>query len=389
MKIGVNGRFLTQPYTGIGQYTLHLFGAISGLAPENEIVFFVNKPVDFDFSKNTEIAVIKELPFLPRGLRKTFWEQIQVPRAMKKKNTDIAFFPYPSNPWRKMKIPTVLTVHDVIPWTLKDYRRSFLTRLYQDRAKNAFKNADKIFTFSQCSKKDIADCCRIPPEKIEVAYNGLSPSFIRYFREATVKSLTKARNVLRKYGVNTTRPYFLYVGGYDNRKNVATILEAFLSKIAPRHEFDLVLAGGKSHNDKLYASFDLTKHGNLGNVESQKGKVLRTGFIDEDDLPVVYQFSFAFLNLSLKEGFNLPLVEAAFSGTPIVAADTSLNREIIGDYAVYTPPKDPQKLAGIMEKLIENGSYRQKQKEKMRSYKCPYDWDKTAKQILTSLSKLS
>jgi glycosyltransferase involved in cell wall biosynthesis len=380
MKIGVNGRFLNKTYTGVGQYTLYLFQALARQDPENKIVIFVNKPVFIDFPKNVELVVIKERPLILPGLKKTFWEQVQIPLALKKNKVDAAFFPYPSNPWRKMKIPAALTVHDVIPWTLEAYRKSFLTRLYQNRAKNAVKNAAKIFTVSHCSKDDIIKCCNISPDRIEVVYNGLSPVFS--------KSYGRPEPYLQKYGIDITQPYLLYIGGYDKRKNVATIIDTFYSDIATKFEVNLVLAGDKLHNNKLYSSFDLTKSKNLGNVEVQKGKVFRTGFIDEGDLPAIYQSSFAFLNLSEKEGFNLPLIEAAASKTPIITADTSVNREIIGEYAIFIPPKDNNKLAEVINKLIRDDSYYQKQKEKMKSYECPYSWEKAAKQILTSLSKL-
>lgn len=380
MKIGINGRFLNKTYTGVGQYTLYLFQALAGCDPKNKVVFFVNKPVHIKFPKNVEIVVIKEWPLILPGLKKTFWEQVLLPRALKKTNVDVAFFPYPSNPWLKMKIPAAVTVHDVIPWTLKAYRKSFLTRLYQNRARNAVKKADQIFTVSHCSKDDIIKCCKISPDRIEVVYNGLSPVFN--------KPRIRPEPTLQRYGIDINQPYLLYIGGYDQRKNVAAIVDTFYSEIAPEFEVNLVLAGGKLFDNKLYSCFDLTKSQNLGNVEVQKGKVFRTGFIDEGDLPVIYQSSFAFLNLSEKEGFNLPLIEAAASGTPIITADTPINREVIGDYAIFVPSKSQKKLAEVLKKLIKDDSFYKKQKEKIKSYECSYSWEKAAKQILTSLAKL-
>ena len=123
------------------------------------------------------------------------------------------------------------------------------------------------------------------------------------------------------------RDYFLYVGGYDERKNVEMLVKAYLSDIAPEYDVNLVLAGGKSLDDRLYESFD-----NLTNMKNSTS-LTTTGFVDENDFPALYQSSFAFLNLSKKEGFNLPIIEALLSGqyqifiydAPKVSLNTTLN----------------------------------------------------------------
>jgi glycosyltransferase involved in cell wall biosynthesis len=383
MKVGVNARFLTKPFSGIGNYTRSVFMALAKQNPHDKFILVAPQPCDLPMPKNVEIVALPEKFPGTSGMKKTFWEQVQVPRFFLKQKVDLAHFPYPCNPWFGFKKPVVVTVHDVIPWVLPAYRKSFSTRIYQDRCKNAVKKANIILTVSEASKKEISKICRVPLEKIFVTYNATARDFL-------IKApSSESKNILDKYGIDQQIPYFLYVGGYDDRKNVRMIIDVFLDKIAPNHRINLVLAGGKTLNANLYESFDyLTKCQRGVSLQAQEGKIKVTGFVDELDLPVLYQSSFAFLNLSKMEGFNLPLVEAAVSGVPVIASDIPVHREIAGSYALFTNPDDGNALGDLMKKLITDSDFYQEAKSKINKYKCPYSWEKTAEEINRIYKKL-
>jgi|GEM_PF-969104 len=416
MKIAINGRFLTKPHTGIGVYTRQLFSAFARLYPESEIVMFTpgdaqsgghgstgvdsnaaagNAPA-FNFPPNIKIVTVPEKFPGTGGMKKTFWEQVQVPAAIAKTNPDIAHFPYPSNPWRgrigargsttsqpgARKAPVVVTVHDVIPWTLSAYRKSVSTRLYQERCRRAVAKADLVITVSQSSKNEIIRICNVPEENIIVIPNAPAPEFFCRF------TATEAAPVLQKYGINPLRKYFLYSGGYDPRKNVPMVVKTWLEKIARFHEVDLVLAGGKSHESGIYSSYDLTDLDLSHSLGSSKGKIVFTGFVKDEDFPVLYQFCHAFINLSQSEGFNLPLLEAGVSGVPTVASDIPVHREVAGKYAEFCPPDDPAALSQILEKLVTDKSFHQNKKNASQKYECPYSWGKSATLLMQTYKRL-
>ena len=367
MKIGVNGRFLCHPFTGIGQYTRNLFGTLAKQNPHLQILMVVPEAVDVEMPENVEIIV------LPEKFHKVYWEQVQLPTFFKNAGVDLVHFPYPSNPWKGFEKPVVVTVHDTIPWTLAAYRKSFLTRLYQDRACNAVKKADHVLTVSETSKHEIEALCET--NNVSVIYNA-----------PTIGIGERQKSVLKKYGI--VEPYFLYVGGYDKRKNVGTIVQAF-QKIAPHFGVKLVLAGGKLFNDSLYSSFDeLTKEEKQDSLLVQKGEIIRTGFVDTADLAAIYRSSFAFLNLSEKEGFNLPILEAAVNKTPVIASDIGVHHEVIGDYAQYCSVHDSDGLAELMKKMLTDTNFYQNQKQLLEDYKCPYSWEKSAQQLINLYNKL-
>jgi glycosyltransferase involved in cell wall biosynthesis len=389
MKIAINGRFLTRPHTGIGVYTKQLFSAFARENPDSEIVMITPAAPssELHLPSNVEIVTVPEKFPGTGGMKKTYWEQVQVPSAIAKSAPDLIHFPYPSNPWRRRsgarKAPVIVTVHDVIPWILPDYRRSVSTRLYQNRCMRAVAKADLVITVSQSSKKEIMRVCGVTADRIDVIPNAPAPAFFRKFTPP------ETARILRKYGINPDRPFFLYGGGYDPRKNVSVIVRTWLETIAPEYGIDLVLAGGKQHESVYYSSYDLTNPDLQHSLRASKGKIVFTGFVSDEDFPALYQSCHAFLNLSRSEGFNLPLLEAGVSGAPAVASDIPVHREVAGAYAEFCPPDDPKALSDILKRLATDESFRQNKKESSQKYICPYTWEKSAQLLMQSYKRVS
>ncbi len=403
MKIGVNGRFLTKPYTGIGKYTQYLFLTLARQNPEAHFILVTPENVHIENPPNMEIFTVREKFPGTAGMRKTYWEQYQVPSFLKHKKVDLFHFPYPANPWRKLNQPVIVTVHDTIPWVLKTYRSSFTTRLYQDQCLKALKYADHIFTVSQTTKTELQELYKpCPKQKISISYNAPANAFFvplvvappgrgdNFLTSPSGSSKEEQKKlILKKYGINTARPYIFYIGGFDERKNVESLVNTFLNDIAPHYEVDLVLAGGKSAPSAICESFDrLTKLKRGGRVKMLRGKLLLTGFITEEDLPALYQSSLVFINLSKKEGCNLPLLEAAVNQVPLIATDIPVHREIVGDVALFCPPDNQKMLASLVVRLLTDKAFYQIQKQKLKSYRCPFYWPDTAEDVMNIYRKL-
>jgi len=371
MQIAVNARFFSRPYTGIGQYTKNLFSAMAELETSDYFLMITNKRMDF--SGNVNDVYIRELMAGTAGMKKTYWEQVQIPRFLNRVKPDIIHYPYPSNPWHRVKTPVAVTVHDAIPWLLPSYGRSTLRRMYQKKVKSALKKADLILTVSKCSKSDLVNATGLPEEKITVVYNAADPIFSRKLQK---QELAATRD---KYAMGN-RPFFLYAGGFDERKNVDFLVSCFTELVAPHVDADLVLVGGKYHESSLYSNLDnLTKAKTGHRFSSKKGKIVVTGFISENELAALYQSARAFINLSMMEGFNLPLIEAAVSKTPIIISDIPVHREIAGDLPIYVDTRDPKKIAETMIKMISDNEFHSILKQKSDAYICPYSWERAAK----------
>lgn len=379
MKIGINARFLTKPYTGIGQHTRYLFEAMARVLPSMNILMVTPQPVELSMPPNVKIQVLPEKFIGTAGMRKTYWEQRQVPRFFKEQQVDIAHFPYPSNPWTGFEKPVCVTVHDTIPWESAAYRRSMTTRLYQDSCRFAVKKADHIFTVSESSKHDVVRMCHVSDTKISLSHNAPAPHFFTKISEDA------REKVLQKYGLDLRRRYFFYVGGYDERKNVNMLLDAYRRFIGSKYDVDLVLAGGKAVNDPLYESFDNIVH---QPHSGRPGSIHTTGFVEETDLPALYQSAFAFVNVSTKEGCNLPLLEALCSGTPVVTSDIPVHREMVGNHAVFVGTHNVDQLGAVMDQLLRDEQFFSARKHDALSYRCPFSWEESAKKVLAVYERL-
>lgn len=367
MKIGINGRFLLKPFTGIGQHTINLVKELAKIDPKKQYVFFVPKKVDHNieklFPKNVEIHVIPEKKLPSGGARKTWWEQIQLPEILAKDKFDIAYFPYPSNPWTKdfykKGIKTVVTVHDCLPWKYKHYTGGVLSRMYNKQCKKAVNKADVIFTVSRTSKKEIMEICKADKHKVFVVYNDSSETF------KTPADQHFADSVLDKFALQSER-FFFYCGGYDERKNVLKLIKEY-SDFMRDYDGDipLVLAGGKMLNNKLYESFD--------KAESDSGRIIKTGFLDEEELKVLYENCLAFVNLSREEGFNIPVVEAANCDTPLIISDTEIHKEIACGHAIFVDMTKDGSCVEAMWKILDK-DFRKIYSQKAKELAGKYSW---------------
>ena len=149
MRIGINARFLTAPYTGIGQYTYHLLGGLSEIDQENEYFLFTPELVSLDLPNRFHQVRVPEGKSRSASIRKADWEHNLVPQEMEKAGVDLAHFLYPANPRRRLPFPTLVTIHDAIPWVLSSYNRRLRSKLYHFYVKLALKKVDHFLTVSE------------------------------------------------------------------------------------------------------------------------------------------------------------------------------------------------------------------------------------------------
>lgn len=378
MKIGINARFLSKPFTGIGQYTKNLFIELAKIDHENQYIFVVHEEVPAeikkDLPKNTEIKIIKEKSLGSKGVKKTWWEQISVPEFFIKEKVNIAFFPYPSNPWTndfyRKGIKVFVTVHDTIPWTHKNYASKLLSRMYHSQSKKAANKADVVLTVSENSKKEIEKICHTEPEKIHVIYNDADEGYkLKIDKEMEEEILEKFELV--KDG------FFLYCGGYDERKNVGKLVHEYSEFSKNNEDFSLVLAGGKVLETDLYSSFD--------GIKNKHGEIIKTGFLAPEELHVLYKNCLAFVHFSKEEGFNIPLIEAANSSAPLIISDIPVHREIAKNAALFVDTSHDGDGAKHMEKVLDKNS-REALKKKSEDLAKEYSWKKSAQKLKDMLS---
>lgn len=353
MRIGINARYLTSPYSGIGQYSINLLKSLAKKDKENEYFLFVPWPVDFDFGPNFKIIDLRELKLVNKDfIARLYWEQVQLGRAIKRYKIDLYHSLYQSMPFGARKIASIVTIHDAIPWRFSFQRKDRLYRWYCDISRNSCQRAYKAFAISETAKSDLTLVYGRRPEDIFVTYEPVNEI---YRDEVTKEEIEKVK---KKYKL--TKPFMLYVGGFKRHKNLRFMIKAFAHAV---HKFklniDIVIPGKiRTHSgfDKnlFFDPVGLKKYAKKKEVSS---KVRFIGYADINDLAALYRASRLFISLSLYEGFGLPPLEAMTSGTPVIVSNTGAYPEIIADGGKLVFPHGENRIADAINRFFVDEEY--------------------------------
>lgn len=342
MKIIHNGLFLTRPNTGLGQYSTNLLGALAKAMPRDEHIVVVPEPIDLPPPGMTVRVLKPSWESFNRGVALDRWESHDIPRAADGYRADLYHAPYPT-PSAHGRFRTVMAVHDVIPWQFPEYRKGLRTKIKLARIMSGIKSADHLTTVSQSAADDIATVALVPAERISVTYDGIGPAYRTRPSKARIASLR------RKLGLK--RPYILYIGGFDYRKNVRRLIRAFAeSGLADSH--DLVIAGSVTL-PQAGLHDDFTTLNELAERAGVARQLKRPGFVDEADKPILLAGADLFVYPSLAEGFGIPVLEAVGVGTPVAASDIPPIRELFGSAVRLFDPEIVTDIAKTMRQELD------------------------------------
>ncbi len=360
MKIAFDLRRINNP--GIGRYMKCLTEAILAQAPHNDYLL-VLPPGGKERFPGTSDRVQKLVTSLKYySLR----EQIEMPAILRRHKVDLLHAPHFNMPWRRT-CPVVVTLHDAIYMACPQDLPSRLGRLYYKAMMNAAaRRSDRIITDSEFSKTDLVRLLSADQGKIEVVYPGADPVFQKVGDEA------RRRAVQAKYRIQ--RDYLLYTGIYKPRKNHAGLLRAFKFFLSQGGRAQLVIAGPMGEGEAILQS--LTAE--LGIAEH----VVFTGFVSDEDLPVLYSGASVYACPSLYEGFGFTVLEAMACGVPVVCSPETSLPEVAGDGAVYADPRVPEEFGSALLRVFWDKTLAAALKEKGDQNVRRFSWHKAARQVL-------
>ncbi|MBI3912727.1 MAG: glycosyltransferase family 4 protein [Chloroflexi bacterium] len=380
MRIALNGIFFEQPTTGSGQYLHALLSAIIARAPEHEYVVVVPQSDVTD----TEIRVLAEfssraflypervgLDRLSKNLAKLSFEQIGFNRACRREGVALAHVPYFASPLFPAT-RTVVTIHDLIPLILPDYRGGPLVRAYTQLVALAARRADAVIADSECSRRDIVDRLGIAPERVHVIYLAAHARFQPQSDPARLDAMR------RKYAL--PEKFLLYLGGFDSRKNIRVLLEAF-SLLPEFYQagYRLVFAGVNLGADSKFFPDPERIAREIG-LPDDAVRVI--GWVREEDKPALYAAAEIFLFPSFYEGFGLPPLEAMACGTPVIASNTASLPEIVGDAALTADPHSPLAWAESIRVVVNDATRRAEMRARGIAQAKKFSWTRAAEETL-------
>ncbi|PLX08937.1 MAG: glycosyltransferase family 1 protein [Marinilabiliales bacterium] len=365
MNIAVNTRLLLKnKLEGIGWFSFESLKRITENHPEHTFYYIFDRQWDDSFITSENIIPLKaglptRHPFLWY-----LWMEFTIPKVLKKIKADIFVSPDGMLSLRT-KIPQIPVIHD-INFHHNPHQLPFWVRKYNNHFYKKFaKKAHHIGTVSEYSKMDIAQSYGIEPDKITVCYNGSNSSYRPITDELKRKTKEKFTNL---------EDYFVFVGSLNPRKNIPVLLKSFeIFKNSGNHRQKLVIVGSAMH---LTGEIDT-----ILSTMRYKEDVIFTGRLDIDNLSKVMGSAIALVYIPFFEGFGIPLVEAMYAETAIIAGNTTSLPEVAGDAALVADPDDYKAVAKHMETLVTNSGLREDLILKGKIQRQNFSWDKTAERF--------
>lgn len=372
MRIGISGTFWPAFTTGSGQHIRGLLPALVAASGEDYTLYIPrfalpDSPSTMDTPVRTRIVAT---PFDRRNtnLAKLWYEQIALPRACHLDSIQLLHTPYLGAPLVH-SIPVVVTVHDLIPLLLPEYRNSLAVRAYMRLAAWAAQRAQFVIAVSQSAANDVQRVLHIPEQRICVIYNAVSG------HHQPVHPV-QYDQVAHKLGL--PQHYLLYLGGFDRRKNVLELLRAFREICQQVPAITLVIAGRRPSQDTAFSP-DPQR---LVDELSLADRVQLLGEVAEEDKPAVYSGALALVFPSRYEGFGLPVLESLACGTPAILCTGSSLEEVAGSGALYVPPGDIPALGQAMIRLCTETDLRQQLAQAGLIQAQRFSWADSAKRTL-------
>lgn len=245
----------------------------------------------------------------------------------------------------------------------------------------ALKNAKKIITVSNYSKQEMAEVYNDLENKIkfknkiQVIHNGYNKYL--YEKEKTAEEMNKA---LERYGLK--KPYVLYIGRLEKKKNTPALIEAFAimreNNKDIKHKLVLVGDAGFGYDEVKYMAQEYLL----------EDEVIMPGWVEEDDMPFIYCGADVFVFPSLYEGFGIPLLQAMACGVPIAASSTTSIPEVAGDAALLFNPRDVSEISESMEKIIKDNDLKNKLIVRGKKQVENFSWEKCARETLAAINEM-
>ena len=258
---------------------------------------------------------------------------------------------------RKVKITA--TLHDLTSWLMPELHAAGNLQADRNFAERMLKRVDRLIAVSENTRQDAIRILKLAPEKIEVIHSGVPEVFFG----ARAKP--------------AERPYALFVGTIEPRKNLDTLLDAWQSTRL-RDDFDLLIAG------PVGWSADKT----MARLRAGVPGVRYLGYVSEHELPGLTAGAAVFVYPSLYEGFGFPVAQAMAAGVPVITSNTSCLPEIAGESALFVDPRSPADIAVALQKVLSSPSLRERLTSEGLARAQRYRWDECAKKSLEFFRKL-
>ena len=385
------------PLTGVGRYTLEILAQLTQ-SPEQIQLRGFNDYRNYDpaalsafvtsFDGPTSRSSTDARPVAGLGLRplaKQVYKRVPGARQLRTKlqNKRIAsgmaqngesIYWQPNFILGESKGPAMVTVYDLSHVRFPGFHPAERLNWLQRGLAKSLDSAAHVMTVSEFSKAEIIAVYGFPAEKVSVVYPGVAAIFHRRY------SADALAGVKKKY--HLPAQYLLSLGTFEPRKNLKNLIQAYaqLPSVLRKH-YPLVLAGGQGWNhretDKLIRQLQAS------------GELIRLGYVDQCDLPLLYQGASAFAYVSFYEGFGMPVAEAMASGIPVITSAGGSMEEVALGCAQLVEADDVRSITEGLALVLENLSSLRSRCDRAQQVSKQYSWALSAEKLVNTAREIS
>jgi alpha-1,3-rhamnosyl/mannosyltransferase len=359
MRVLIDATSLLVRSAGIKNYTYHWIRSLRQIAARGEIRAFPFLDGLGDFTH--ERSVLSAAATLPR-LALLYAANVPGNPMLSWMASGAEVF-HVSNQLRR-NIPKrtriTATIHDLTCWLMPELHTKANVRADRFFAEHTLKRADALIAVSENTRQDAIRMLGIAPEKIETIHSGVPDEYF------TAQPLRRPK------------PYVLFVGMIEPRKNIETLLDAW-GDVRFRGDVDLLIAGPPGWSSGR----------TMARLHSGERGVQYLGYVAESDMPSLTAGAAAFVYPSLYEGFGFPVAQAMAAGVPVITSNSSCLPEIAGEGALFVDPKSASELSAALEKLLDSESLRATVGGQGRVKAACYRWSECARLSLEFFRRIA
>jgi glycosyltransferase involved in cell wall biosynthesis len=361
VRVGIDATALPPQPVGAGNYIIQLIRALVTADFDHQFVIYTQKhgPDLINLPRDGEVEwqVVDDMS---PGVR-LIWEQTRFPGLIGRTRIDLLHSLHYTKPLR-LPCASVVTFHDMTfflyPHLHTRARRWFFPQMMRLSAKQA----DAIISVSESTRRDAIRLLGIDPEKVSTTQLGVDAVF------RVINDLQAKEEIVSKYDL--PEKFILYLGTIEPRKNLSLLIRAYRLLVDSGTRLKLILVGkyGWMYEEvcKLVSELNLEE------------MVRFTGYIPQEQLPLVYNLASLFVYPTIYEGFGLPVLEAMACGVPVITSDIASLPEIVGEAGILVPTGDLDALFDAMKLVTHDKELREKLTNQGLLRARDFSWERTA-----------
>ena len=373
MRIAIDARILAHPRCGISVYVSNLVKNLLEIEKDLKIFLFSDAKILEEYKDYFASSRVKEIIFAGSKKEKKRWITRFLPEKLKELKIDLYHSTWNMGlPFFK-KCLCVLTIHDLAPWIVREFKNKRKEIKYKFRQFVSAHLADRIIAVSYKSKEDIVRICKVKEEKIKVIYLGLDEEF----KKAPINKDFEEK-VLEKYKLKNRNYIVDPIGINHKRKNPLFALDVFREflKISG-YDFYLVFTGIFEKEAIYYKRL-------IEAIRKNKlqEKVIIIGYLSTPEFKTLLSNAQLCLIPSLYEGFCLPILEAFFSGIPVVSSKVGAIPEVVDKAGCLMDSFNQKEFAVVVKKITDDKNLREELVKKGKERLEFFDWKFTVQKTL-------